>query len=215
MLVLAIDTATTELIVGILRDGKVLSESILQHSRGHNEMLVPTVKELLTHNELSFAQLDAIVVGQGPGPFTGLRVGLATAAALGDALGIAVYGVGTHDAIAHNVAAGDSTVLVVTDARRKEVYWSSYEQGVRKRGPEVCKPALLGQDASESSYDLQRVDIVSVPQSLQDGLPEHLQTATVVRGHPKPADLVAVADFSSQPQPVTPLYLRRPDAKLP
>lgn len=178
-------------------------------------MLVPTVKELLAHNDLSFTQLDAIVVGQGPGPFTGLRVGLATAAAFGHALGIPVYGVNTHDAIAHNIAPGEKTLVVLTDARRKEVYWSSYEQGSRKQGPKVCKPSLLGQQTPEASYELQRVDIVSVPENLQQVLPEHLQTATIVRGRPKPIDLVAVADFTHEPAPVVPLYLRRPDAQEP
>ena len=67
----------------------------------------------------------------------------------------------------------------------------------------------------EASYELQRVDIVSVPENLQQVLPEHLQTATIVRGRPKPIDLVAVADFTHEPAPLVLLYLRRPDAQEP
>lgn len=215
MLVLAIDTATPDLIVGLVEDGEVRGEAILQHTRGHNEMLVPTTRDVLAHAGYQFNQLDAIVVGQGPGPFTGLRVGMATGAAFGDALGIPVYGVNTHDAIAHGIASEEKTLLVITDARRKEVYWSSYEHAQLKQGPEVCRPAELGNPKPESSYELQRVDLLSVPEQLQDSLPEHLKTATIVRGMPKPVDLVAVADFNSEPQPLVPLYLRRPDVKEP
>ena len=84
------------------------------------------------------ADLDAVVVGCGPGPFTGLRVGMATAAAYGHALGIPVYGVCSLDAIGVDTA-GD--VLVVTDARRREVYWARYRDGVRVDGPAVNAPA--------------------------------------------------------------------------
>ena len=76
--------------------------------------------------------LDAVVVGCGPGPFTGLRVGMATAAAYGQALGIAVHGVCSLDAIGIDTA---GEVLVVTDARRREVYWARYRDGVRVEGP--------------------------------------------------------------------------------
>ena len=73
-------------------------------------------------------EIDAVVVGCGPGPFTGLRIGMATAAAFGHALGVPVYGVCSLDAIG-----GQTTgeVLVVTDARRREIYWARYRDGVR------------------------------------------------------------------------------------
>ncbi len=86
----------------------------------------------------AMADLNAVVVGCGPGPFTGLRVGMATAAAYGHALGIPVYGVCSLDAIG-----GQTTgeTLVVTDARRREVYWARYRDGVRIDGPAVSAPA--------------------------------------------------------------------------
>ena len=86
---------------------------------------------------LAVADLDAVVVGCGPGPFTGLRVGMATAAAYGHALGIPVYGVCSLDAIGVDTA---GEVLVVTDARRREVYWARYRDGVRVDGPAVSAP---------------------------------------------------------------------------
>ena len=103
MLVLAIDTATTDLVAGLVevRDGQqpqsagALAERVVA-TRSHNELLVPTVVELLAEAGCEFSDLDAVVVGCGPGPFTGLRVGMATASAIGQALGIPVHGVCTH-----------------------------------------------------------------------------------------------------------------------
>ena len=134
MNILAIDTATPALIVGVVCDGVTQSETVLSDSHAHNELLVPTTLRMLDDAHLTFSDLDAIVVGVGPGPFTGLRVGMATAAAFGDARHIPVYGVPTHDAIAHNLGDPDN-LLVATDARRKEVYWSSYRGGAASSRP--------------------------------------------------------------------------------
>ena len=214
MNILAIDTATPALIVGVVCDGVTRSETVLNDSHAHNELLVPATLRMLDDAHLTFSDLDAIVVGVGPGPFTGLRVGMATAAAFGDARHIPVYGVPTHDAIAHNVG-NPKNLVVATDARRKEVYWSSYCGGQRVAGPEVCQPARLGEPVPESDHRLGRVDVMSVPAKLAPMLPAALQAVTVVSGVPLPADLVAVADFTSKPEPLQPLYLRRPDAKEP
>ncbi|KZF01392.1 MULTISPECIES: tRNA (adenosine(37)-N6)-threonylcarbamoyltransferase complex dimerization subunit type 1 TsaB, partial [unclassified Rhodococcus (in: high G+C Gram-positive bacteria)] len=147
--------------------------------------------------------LGAVVVGVGPGPYTGLRVGMATAAAFGDALGLPVFGVCSLDAIASDVSEPGS-LLVVTDARRREIYWARYEAGVRVAGPDVVAPAEL---------DRVGVDAVagSAPHAAAFELPVHDVQA------PSPAGLVAVAaaDIGSGivPGPLVPLYLRRPDAK--
>src|SRR5690242_20931894 len=89
---------------------------------------------------IALADLSAVVTGAGPGPFTGLRVGMVTAAALGDALGLPVHGVCSLEAIAHGLGA----VLVVTDARRREVYWAAYDDdGRRTHRRHVDAPAVL------------------------------------------------------------------------
>ena len=161
MRVLALDTATTELVAGLANVSAtvsggvdVIAEKIIS-TRAHNELLVPTIAELLEGAGLAFSDLEAIVVGCGPGPFTGLRVGMATAQALGQALGTPVYGVVTHDAVAKGVDAESS--LIVTDARRREVYWARYENGQRVAGPDVVKPAEL---------DCPPVAFCSVPEQL-------------------------------------------------
>ena len=214
MRVLALDTATTELVAGLANVSAtvsggvdepnavdVIAEKIIS-TRAHNELLVPTIAELLEGAGLAFSDLEAIVVGCGPGPFTGLRVGMATAQALGQALGTPVYGVVTHDAVAKGVDAESS--LIVTDARRREVYWARYENGQRVAGPDVVKPAEL---------DIAPVVFCSVPEQLAAQLSVDADEVTYLP--PRTAGLVAAADFSAPPAPLVPHYLRRPDAVPP
>jgi tRNA threonylcarbamoyladenosine biosynthesis protein TsaB len=143
VLVLALDTATpasTAALVEVTADGLTgLAERRTVDPRAHGERLAPEIAAALAEAAVRPSDLAAIVVGLGPGPFTGLRVGLATAASMGQALGIPTYGVCSLDAIGR--AAGPGRVLVATDARRREVYYATYMDGVRVLGPEVAKPA--------------------------------------------------------------------------
>src|SRR4249920_1769383 len=136
--VLAIDTATPAVTAGLVRRGpsgvEVLAERVTVDARAHAEQLTPNVLGALADAELTMSDIGAVVVGCGPGPFTGLRVGMATAAAYGHALDIPVYGVCSLDAIG---GATTGASLVVTDARRREVYWARYLDGVRVAGPAV------------------------------------------------------------------------------
>ena len=132
--VLAIDTATPAVTAGIVRrDGDridVLAERVTVDARAHAEQLTPNVLAALADAGITVNDVNTVVVGCGPGPFTGLRVGMATAAAYGQALGIAVHGVCSLDAIGIDTA---GEVLVVTDARRREVYWARYRDGRARR----------------------------------------------------------------------------------
>jgi tRNA threonylcarbamoyl adenosine modification protein YeaZ len=200
--VLALDTATPAVTAGIVRlDGSeraVLSERVTVDARAHAERLTPNVLAALADAALTMADLGAVVVGCGPGPFTGLRAGMATAAAYGHALGIPVHGVCSLDAIGVRTT-GDA--LVVTDARRREVYWARYRDGVRIDGPAVSAPA----------------DVDPGTATAVAGSPEHAALFDLPRCEPvcpTPAGLVAaVADWSDNPAPLVALYLRRPDAK--
>ncbi|MHA2788117.1 tRNA (adenosine(37)-N6)-threonylcarbamoyltransferase complex dimerization subunit type 1 TsaB [Corynebacterium sp. S7] len=204
MWVLALDTATPDLVTGLVNTetGQSIDE-VVPETRNHNAILVPTVQKLLERGGLTFAALGAIVVGSGPGPFTGLRVGMSTASAFGQALGIPVHGVVTHDAVASLI--DEPRVLVVTDARRREVYWAAYNQGERVAGPDVIAPASLTLD-----HD---VDAISVPDHLRDALAVKAEKVSYVA--PTAAALVTVADLEAAPEPLVPHYLRRPDAKVP
>jgi tRNA threonylcarbamoyl adenosine modification protein YeaZ len=196
--VLAIDTATPAVTAGVVADGEVVAERVSVDARAHAERITPNVLAALAEADLTMADLDAVVVGCGPGPFTGLRVGMATAAAYGHALGVPVHGVCSLDAIG-----GQTTgeTLVVTDARRREVYWARYRDGVRIDGPAVSAPADVN---------------LGVAQAVA-GSPEHAALFGLPicePSYPTPAGLIAaVADWSARPAALVPLYLRRPDAK--
>lgn len=205
-LVLVIDTATPAVTAGVARRGgtafqpevEVLGERITRDARAHAEQLTPNVLGAMADAGVAMADLTAVVVGCGPGPFTGLRVGMATAAAYGHALGVPVYGVCSLDGIGVDTT-GDA--LVVTDARRREVYWARYRDGLRTEGPAVSAPADVpaGADAVAGSpdhvvlYDLPRLSLT----------------------YPTTSGLVRATDFSTAPDALVPLYLRRPDAKTP
>ncbi|MEJ5927932.1 tRNA (adenosine(37)-N6)-threonylcarbamoyltransferase complex dimerization subunit type 1 TsaB [Corynebacterium sp. H128] len=197
MLVLAIDTSTSTVVTGLVEDGKSVGESILENCRDHNEQLVAATQRALSAAAKQFSDVDAVVVGAGPGPFTGLRVGMATGLAFADALGIPVYGVCSLDAIGVQLP---GKALVCTDARRKEVYWARYEDGARVAGPEVSAYA----DISTAGFDA-----VNMPESVRTHL------AGTHDLYPTPVALVGLVDFSVAPEPLIPLYLRRPDAKEP
>ena len=196
--VLAIDTATPAVTAGVVADGQTLAQRVSVDPRAHAERLTPNVLGALADAGLRMADLQAVVVGCGPGPFTGLRVGMASAAAYGHALGIPVYGVCSLDAIGSQTT---GETLVVTDARRREVYWARYRDGVRIDGPGVDAPADVEPGAARTVA----------------GSPEHAALfglPVCEPSYPTPDGLVgSVREWSGNPEPLVPLYLRRPDAK--
>ncbi len=207
MLVLAIDTATPAVTAGVVAlraDGppEPLAARVIVDDRAHGELLMPSVRAVLAEAGVRAGELDAVVCGAGPGPFTGLRVGIVTAAAFGDGLGIGVHAVCSLDAIACEAG---GPVLVATDARRREVYWARYDDaGARVTGPHVARPT--------------EVPTAGVPRAA-GAAASLLDLPVVPPAYPGVAWLVAVAAaalFSGAPAaPVTPLYLRRPDTAAP
>jgi tRNA threonylcarbamoyl adenosine modification protein YeaZ len=215
VLVLVIDTATAAVTAGLTwvdsAGVEVRAERVTVDARKHGEALSPGIRDCLDDAGAKPADLAAVVAGVGPGPFTGLRVGLVTAAALADSLGIPAYGVCTLDA----VALPDGPFLVATDARRREVYWATYDaDGQRVTGPAVDKPATVrawldGQLArpgwAAGAGAQLYADVLRLP----------------VRGSEHPsvgllAERAADRVLAGAPsEPLTPLYLRRPDAVEP
>jgi tRNA threonylcarbamoyl adenosine modification protein YeaZ len=203
VLVLALDTATPTMVAGLARwspqDGpEVLAERAVASGTRHAEVLAPAVAEVLDEVGLRPTDLQAVVVGLGPGPFTGLRVGVVTAAAIGDARGLPVVGVCSLDAI------GSGARTVVTDARRREVYWAAYDAGgARVDGPHVVRPEELDRPGP----------FVGDP-SFADRLGAPVQRADVTTAGLLRAAGPQLADPSTA-APLLPLYLRRPDATPP
>ncbi|MBM9467577.1 tRNA (adenosine(37)-N6)-threonylcarbamoyltransferase complex dimerization subunit type 1 TsaB [Nakamurella leprariae] len=245
MLVLAIDTSTPVVTAGVARvlrahelialaggggltgpssmPTTVLAERSVTDAFAHAERLMPLATEALAETGHRVADLEAVVVGLGPGPFTGLRVGIATAAALGDALDVPVHGVPSHDgvagsvvrAVAGAVGSTDGPLLVATDARRREVYVSAYAaDGRRLAGPAVLAPAAV--PAWLDEHDVRPAALAGAGADLVAGvlpLPVTAPTRPLTAGLVTRAERALVTD--AVPGPLTPLYLRRPDATEP
>jgi len=142
-LVLGIDTST-RVAVGLADGERVLVRHLAGDTRSHVELLADTVAEVVAEAGFKLSDVARIGVGVGPGPFTGLRVGIATARVLGEALGVTVTGVCGLDVMAGQAGTTGGPFLVVTDARRHEVYWAQYDaSGLRVAGPFVGAEAGL------------------------------------------------------------------------
>lgn len=144
-MILGIDTATSAIAVALGDGGRVLDRAARIDARGHSEHLAPLIADLLQRNGTTPADVTAIAVGTGPGPFTGLRVGIVSARVMSLVTGASLHGMCSLDALA--AAGPDGEVLVATDARRKEVYWARYAVSpgaVRPLSePAVSRPAEL------------------------------------------------------------------------
>ncbi|KAA1031116.1 tRNA (adenosine(37)-N6)-threonylcarbamoyltransferase complex dimerization subunit type 1 TsaB [Pseudonocardia sp. EV170527-09] len=221
MLVLALDTATTVVTAGLVdlrSDGAPVTVAARAHDgRRHGELLMPAVRALCAEAGRALTEVEALVVGAGPGPFTGLRVGIASAAALGHALDVPVHGVATHDAIASWVHTGGN-LLVVTDARRREVYWAAYDASDPADARSVRRlsgPAVEAPEALAARLDELAIGTVIGDPAFADRLGRDIGGP----GAPTVEGLVGVAAADllagRTPAPVEPLYLRRPDAVEP
>lgn len=236
VLVLAIDTSTPCVTAGLVEvkqphelaaalaagtavePVRVLAEQTRTDAFGHVEHLMPMVNAALAEAGRTPAEVDAVVVGIGPGPFTGLRVGMATAVAWGDARDIPVHGVPSHDAFAYGARGGDpnsGAFLVVSDARRKEVYVTAYGgAGGALAGPVVLAPTAVGAWCADQGVTPGWLSGVGAPLAADaTGLPirdtgRQLSEGLVARAAGELLTGVV-------PGPLAPLYLRRPDATEP
>jgi tRNA threonylcarbamoyl adenosine modification protein YeaZ len=210
--VVVVDTSTPAITAALVAvDGgpvEVLAERVTVDARAHGELLTPQIEAALADAGLRVTELDAVVAGLGPGPFTGLRVGLVTAAVIGQARGIPTYGVCSLDGLGLRTT---GITLVATDARRKEIYWAVYADGVRRGEPAVDKPdhvaALLsGAGVTAAVGDgAQRYHDVFERWGVRDDC--RYPSAAAL------AELAADRIMGKAPsETLTPLYLRRPDA---
>ncbi len=212
MLLLALDTATPAVTVALHDGHTAVASRTVEDARRHGELLLPGVERVLAEAGAAIGDVTAVAVGVGPGPYTGLRVGLVTAASFGDALGVPVHGVCTLDAIAY--AAGRESVaagpfVVATDARRKEVYWARYADPLTRTG----EPAVdRAGDIAERVAGLPAVGAGAAlyPEVFADVRPPRHAAADAL------AALVAERlTGGGELLPALPMYLRRPDAQVP
>ncbi|WP_405062069.1 tRNA (adenosine(37)-N6)-threonylcarbamoyltransferase complex dimerization subunit type 1 TsaB [Kribbella sp. NBC_01505] len=212
-MLLAFDTSSAAVTVAIADPvtGAIVASSTTVDALRHGELLAPAIAAALAEAGCTPRELTRIAIGVGPGPFTGLRVGLVTARTMADVLGIEVVGVCSLDILARQSSLS-LPVAVATDARRKEIYWALYDgpapDGSRRRleGPAVDKPAavahvlaglpLIGRGATLYAETL------SVP---ADEVVEYPSAEVLAYG---------VATGTLEVVAPDPLYLRRPDVTL-
>ena len=209
--------------VAVHDDGRPAARARSADHRGHAEHLAPLMTQVLSEAGLEPQQIGRVAVGTGPAPFTGLRVGLVSARAYARALGIEVYGVSSLDALARQVLDlhPEATVLVVGDARRKEVYTARYralgpDDVQRLTGPDVGPAAAVAQDPLGASVDRGEVVVAGRGAVLYAdvlpptaGTPDEVDPA--VLGRIVAARLARAAAGEPVELSTEPLYLRRPD----
>jgi tRNA threonylcarbamoyl adenosine modification protein YeaZ len=197
-LILGLDTSTV-VTVGLSDGRRVLATATVEDRMAHVETLAGLVRDVLTQAGGSVQDLTQVVVGLGPGPFTGLRVGIVSAQIFAAVAGARLHGVCSLDVIAASHRA-EQDFVVATDARRREVYWARYAaDGSRLEGPAVSPP----QDVPALGVVGPAADLYA-PILLAAPGPRALSAETLVLAGPH------LPDAGQQP-----LYLRRPDATEP
>ena len=177
---LAIDTATSRTIVGVVNDGVVLFEEFHEGATDHGKAISQLVAQALRSTKL----VDQVVIGMGPGPFTGLRVGITFAQTFALARSIPWIGVCSLDAIRIDSTTNDLSTdeyTVAIDARRKQLYWASYKAGVRIKGPAVDKPEDIEQFITNLFPDVRKLVELSSTQNVREPIylrsPDAIPTA--------------------------------------
>lgn len=201
MLLLALDTATPAITAAVHDGSTVIGEATAHGAMAHGELLATQIRAALHQAGAAPGDLTDVAVGVGPGPYTGLRVGVVTALTLSQTLGLVPHGVCTLDILAAET--DEPEVIVATDARRKEVYWARYRDGRRISGPSVDKPVAVAE--------------LGLP-VIGRGAELYGDVLTRALGplDPSAAALARlVASGRAIEQPLEPLYLRRPDATAP
>jgi tRNA threonylcarbamoyl adenosine modification protein YeaZ len=201
---------------------RVLADRRVLDARRHGELLAPLIQAVLTEGGARAADLTALVVGLGPGPFTSLRVGIVTASTFAAALGLPCHGVCSLDGIG---AATTGHVGVAIDARRREVFWAAYADGRRIAGPAVDYPARAAELLRAADVKtLAGPGLALYPEAFAAfvaaaGTAESGADGTRPPDYPDPAVLAALAApdllAGRAPEPLTPIYLRRPDVAEP
>lgn len=223
VLLLAIDTSTTAITAAVHDGRSVLARATTLDSRAHGEQLAPRIEEVLCGAGATPRDLTDVVCGLGPGPFTGLRVGIVTARTIAYAVGASLRGVCSLDVLAHEAVQraaaagrplGPEPLLVATDARRREVYWARYAVPADPTTgwptpldpPTVSRPADLTDDVVARAavgrgpvlYPERLVPAADPPLDVDAGWLADLAVRRLRAG-----ERLAAAE---------PLYLRRPDA---
>ncbi len=228
MLIVGIETSSTQVSCALGGPDGVLAASQVNRGQRHAELLSPMIGQLCAAAGVSLDSVNAVAVGVGPGLFTGLRVGLATAKAMAFGLGVPVIGVGSLELVAFPVRFAPCRIVAVTDARRSEVFWARFSGGMD--GVEAFGPSQVGSPAelrAELDAELDADGAGAGHLLVGDGALRYrevlaadgVEFANSALAHPSAWALVQVARSRASvsstvpPQDVHPVYLRQPDAE--
>lgn len=198
MNVLAIDTSVGVSVAILRSNGDVTQSQAIDHGM-QGELTAELISKVVADSGLKIEEITNVVVGVGPGPFTGLRVGLVTASVFAHARNIPIHGICSLDAIAFDYA---KPCVVVTDARRKELYWARYE-GNRISEPQVSKPEVIASQFPDTDFVGPGANLY--PEYVSGNVTE-LKAGSLAK---------LFASGSAQLVDVSPMYLRKPDAVEP
>ena len=225
MLVLGIETSTTQASVAIVTQTEVVASYELGRGKSQDQVLIPAAQRLLSDGGLEWSQLGGVAVGLGPGLFTGLRVGVATAKALAHALSVSIAGLASLDVLAYGVRYTRRSICACIDARRKEVFWAFYHPvpgGVQRATEFRCAPASHCVNEIEARGE--PVLVVGNGPYIYlrefENLGADLEIAGVSDSTPTAVPLAELAvsrlvrEDSDRLNDVRPLYIRKTDAEL-
>lgn len=226
MLVLALETSTPQTTVALGSEQGVLAAAQIAWGRGHSEVVGPAIDHLLSWSQVELSQVGGIAVGLGPGSFTGLRVGIATARAIAQVLALPLVGIGSLDTLAFAVRHVDRRICAAIDAKRGQVFYAFYRRvpgGVtRETPPAAAAPEHLAAELEVSEEDVLLVGngaLVYRQELRKAG--HHVDFAWLPDAFPQAASLFELAlprfmrEETSAPDEVVPLYIRKADAKIP
>lgn len=176
MKILAVDTSAMTASAALMLDERLAAESILNHKKTHSEKIMPMIDSVLRESETEIEEIDVFAVSNGPGSFTGLRIGVSTVKALAHAMNKPVVGVGTLEALAYNIFDADGLVSPIMDARRGQVYNAVYkwEKGVLK---EVTAPRAESLETCIEDFKNEKKVYF-----LGDGVPVHCEKIKEIMG---------------------------------
>ncbi|MFT5222657.1 MAG: tRNA threonylcarbamoyladenosine biosynthesis protein TsaB [Glaciecola sp.] len=223
MLLLAIESSTRRSSVALVDDQRVVASSSLSRPMRHGEFLAPAIDFCLSQADAAASDITGVVAGLGPGLFTGLRVGLATAQAFAGARNLPVVGINGLDVLAFGARTSRRTIVATIDARRKEVFWAIYRStpgGVERHGELRVSSA----DTLSAEVEALGEDVLYVGEGAMDHR-ETLRAENVDFAGPEDAypvaaniGLLAVPRFQREethrPEDLQPIYLRGADAKI-
>jgi tRNA threonylcarbamoyladenosine biosynthesis protein TsaB len=225
VLVLAIETSTPQTSVALGTEQGVLGSTLLSWGRGHSEVLVPAIHHLLDWAEIRPGQIGGVAVGLGPGLFTGLRVGVATARSMAQVLRVPVVGIASLDVLAFSARYSRWRIVAVTDAKRGELFYASYRPvpgGVsRETDYQVGPPEHLAADLEASGEEALLVGGAALLYRRRlEGAGGRLEFASMSRAFPEAESLLELAlpkfhrEETSRPVDVMPYYVRKSDAEI-